>query len=133
MTLVASKPAASWPWLKSYPPGIDWQAELKPRPLYRLLDDAAARHGDKSCIDFLDRRWSFAQIKALSDRFARGLIRGPLGVVGEAFGFPGQTVAGLASLGACFLVWTGLPMAWRAATARTLIVLVPVGPPPSSE
>ena len=27
---------------------------------------------------------------------------------GEAFGFTGQTVAGLASLGGCFLVWTGL-------------------------
>ncbi len=32
---------------------------------------------------------------------------------GEAFGFPGQTVAGLASLGGCFLVWTGFAMAWR--------------------
>jgi uncharacterized iron-regulated membrane protein len=32
---------------------------------------------------------------------------------GEAFGFAGQTVAALASLGGCFLVWTGLAMAWR--------------------
>ena len=32
---------------------------------------------------------------------------------GEAFGFFGQTIAGLASLGGCFLVWTGLAMAWR--------------------
>ncbi len=32
---------------------------------------------------------------------------------GEALGFPGQTVAGLASLGGCFLVWTGVAMAWR--------------------
>jgi uncharacterized iron-regulated membrane protein len=32
---------------------------------------------------------------------------------GEAFGLFGQTIAGLASLGACFLVWTGLAMAWR--------------------
>jgi sulfite reductase (NADPH) flavoprotein alpha-component len=32
---------------------------------------------------------------------------------GEAFGVVGQTVAGLASLGGCFLVWTGLAMAWR--------------------
>ncbi|HEU4825855.1 MAG TPA: AMP-binding protein, partial [Dongiaceae bacterium] len=74
MTLVASKPAAPWPWLKSYPPGVDWQTELKARPLYHLLDDAAARHGAKPCIDFLDRRWSFAEIKDLSDRFARGLL-----------------------------------------------------------
>jgi len=65
---------AQWPWQKSYPPGIDWQTRLQPRPLYRLLDEAAAKHGPKSCIDFLDRRWSFAEIKALSDRFARGLL-----------------------------------------------------------
>ena len=74
MTLVASRPAAPWPWLKSYPPGIEWRTEFKARPLYHLLDDAAARHGGKSCIDFLDRRWSFTEIKDLSDRFARGLI-----------------------------------------------------------
>lgn len=32
---------------------------------------------------------------------------------GEVFGFPGQTIAGLASLAACFMVWTGLALAWR--------------------
>ncbi len=37
---------------------------------------------------------------------------------GEAFGFAGQTVAGLASLGGCFLVWTGLAMAWRRFRSR---------------
>ena len=43
---------------------------------------------------------------------------------GEAFGFPGQTVAGLASLGGCFLVWTGVAMAsgrfrsWRRISEK---------------
>lgn len=32
---------------------------------------------------------------------------------GEIFGIAGQTVAGLASLAACFLVYTGLALAWR--------------------
>lgn len=32
---------------------------------------------------------------------------------GEHCGFLGQTLAGIASLGACFLVWTGLALAWR--------------------
>ncbi len=32
---------------------------------------------------------------------------------GEVLGFVGQTLAGLASLAACFLVWTGLALAWR--------------------
>ena len=32
---------------------------------------------------------------------------------GEIFGFAGQTIAGLASLAACMLVYTGLALAWR--------------------
>ncbi|RAI02471.1 PepSY domain-containing protein [Acuticoccus sediminis] len=32
---------------------------------------------------------------------------------GEVYGLAGQTVAALASLAACFLVWTGLALAWR--------------------
>jgi uncharacterized iron-regulated membrane protein len=32
---------------------------------------------------------------------------------GEVFGVAGQTLAGVASLAACFLVWTGLALAWR--------------------
>jgi len=32
---------------------------------------------------------------------------------GEVFGLVGQTIAGLASLAACFMVWTGLALAWR--------------------
>jgi uncharacterized iron-regulated membrane protein/flavodoxin len=44
-------------------------------------------------------------------RKARVWVRGLH--TGEALGFVGQTIAGLASLGGCFLVWTGLAMAWR--------------------
>jgi uncharacterized iron-regulated membrane protein len=32
---------------------------------------------------------------------------------GEQYGIVGQTIAGLASLAACFLVYTGLALAWR--------------------
>jgi uncharacterized iron-regulated membrane protein len=32
---------------------------------------------------------------------------------GEAVGWIGQAVAGLASLGGCFLVYTGFALAWR--------------------
>ena len=32
---------------------------------------------------------------------------------GEALGIIGQTIAGVASLGALFLVWTGLALSWR--------------------
>jgi uncharacterized iron-regulated membrane protein len=36
---------------------------------------------------------------------------------GEALGAVGQTIAGLVSLGACFLVWTGLALSWRRLRA----------------
>jgi uncharacterized iron-regulated membrane protein len=36
---------------------------------------------------------------------------------GEALGIAGQTIAGLVSLGACFLVWTGLALSWRRLRA----------------
>ncbi|HEX5869697.1 MAG TPA: PepSY-associated TM helix domain-containing protein, partial [Longimicrobium sp.] len=32
---------------------------------------------------------------------------------GEVLGIPGQTLAGIVSLGAAFLVWTGLALTWR--------------------
>ncbi len=32
---------------------------------------------------------------------------------GEHYGLLGQTIAGIASLGACFLVWTGVTLSWR--------------------
>jgi uncharacterized iron-regulated membrane protein len=38
---------------------------------------------------------------------------------GEVAGLPGQTVAGLASLGAAVLVWTGLALTWRRFRAWT--------------
>ncbi len=51
---------------------------------------------------------------------------------GEAFGFLGQTIAGLASLGACFLVYTGWSLSWRRLLAwrrRRHRVAVPEGVP----
>jgi uncharacterized iron-regulated membrane protein/flavodoxin len=49
--------------------------------------------------------------EASSGRKARVWVRGLH--TGEALGVGGQTLAGLASLGGCFLVWTGMAMAWR--------------------
>ncbi|MGH9802768.1 MAG: PepSY domain-containing protein, partial [Blastocatellia bacterium] len=53
---------------------------------------------------------------------------------GEVGGIVGQTLAGLVSLGACFMVWTGLALAWRrlrAWQAKRSNVLVTT--PPTSE
>jgi long-chain acyl-CoA synthetase len=61
------------PWLKSYPPEVDWAAEIPVKPLYALLDDAAALHASDACVEFRGRHFTFSEIKLLSDRAAKGL------------------------------------------------------------
>ena len=63
------------PWLKHYdvgvPPGIDY-----PRiPLYRLLDDSAARHPDRPCTSFFGARLPYRRVKEYSDRLAASVRR----------------------------------------------------------
>ena len=62
-----------YPWIKSYPPEVDWAAEIPVKPLYALLDDAAALHGSRPCVEFRGRQFTFSEIKLLSDRAAKGL------------------------------------------------------------
>ncbi len=68
----ASALDASWPWLKSYPAGIDWHADFADEPLYRFLEDSVARFGDRPCLDFLGKSYSYAEIGALVRRAAKG-------------------------------------------------------------
>lgn len=53
----------------------------------------------------------FSGDQATPGRQARGWLR--FIHTGEIYGVIGQTIAGLASLAAIFLVWTGLSLAWR--------------------
>lgn len=72
--------AATAPWLRSYPDGIDWAFNEPPGTLTALLDAAVRRFGPRPALDFLGRRWSYAELGALVDRAAagfRGLGAGP--------------------------------------------------------
>jgi long-chain acyl-CoA synthetase len=61
------------PWLQSYPPEVDWRAELKPESVSGILDETARRHAARPAFDFLGRKWSWGEIGDLVDRFAAGL------------------------------------------------------------
>jgi long-chain acyl-CoA synthetase len=63
---------ASWPWLKAYPPGIDWRARFPEQPLYQLIEDSVARFGDRPCLDFLGKSYSYAEVGRLVRRAAKG-------------------------------------------------------------
>jgi long-chain acyl-CoA synthetase len=66
--------APSYPWLKHYPSDVDWAAPLHAKPVFALLEEAAALFPENDCIEFQDRRFTYAEVKALSDRAAKGLI-----------------------------------------------------------
>jgi long-chain acyl-CoA synthetase len=61
-------------WEKSYPAGISWSEPLAaPVPIESLLENAAAQWGDKSAIDFYDRKLGFDELHRLASRAAKGL------------------------------------------------------------
>jgi long-chain acyl-CoA synthetase len=60
-------------WERSYPAGLDWSAPIPPRPLFALLEDAAKSYGDRPCIDFLGKRYTYAEIARSVKRVASGL------------------------------------------------------------
>ena len=63
------------PWLRRYPEGVDWGAEIPVKPLHALFDDARARYPNNPCIDFLGRKFTFAEIGKQIDRAAAGFAK----------------------------------------------------------
>ena len=61
-----------WPWLKAYPADIDWHTRFADEPVYRMLEDSARHFGDRPCLDFLGKGYSYAEIGALVRRAAKG-------------------------------------------------------------
>lgn len=47
--------------------------EFTPESAFAMLDAAVRRHGDRPAVDFLGRRWNWAEIGRLTDRAAAGL------------------------------------------------------------
>jgi long-chain acyl-CoA synthetase len=61
------------PWFKHYDPQVPLQLTYPHIPLYRLLDETAAKYPASPCTNFFGRRLTYQQIKELSDRFAVGI------------------------------------------------------------
>lgn len=67
----------AFPWERSYPPGVRWDAPIVPSTLPKLLDDAVAAYGDRPAIEYRDRPISYAEIGRQADAFAAALLRSP--------------------------------------------------------
>ncbi len=71
-TAPSSKPGA-YVWLGNYPDGVDWHQDFAAKPLWQLMDDAAARHGDRPCTNFFGRITTYGAIVEQVNRAAAGL------------------------------------------------------------
>ncbi|WP_207461148.1 long-chain fatty acid--CoA ligase [Azospirillum sp. SYSU D00513] len=60
------------PWTASYPKDVDWNTPIPAVPVTDLLDESARRFPDRPCLDFLGKRYRYAEVAALVDRAARG-------------------------------------------------------------
>src|SRR5260370_34909979 len=61
------------PWINSYPSGVLWDAEIVPRPVQKILDDAVAKWPDRPAIEFMGRRITYRDLGDLVNRAAKGL------------------------------------------------------------
>jgi long-chain acyl-CoA synthetase len=61
------------PWIKSYPAGVRWDADITPAPLQTILDNTVAKWPDRPAIDFMGRRLSYRELGDYVSRAACGL------------------------------------------------------------
>jgi long-chain acyl-CoA synthetase len=66
--------ARPYPWEKSYPAGVRWDAPIKTTTISALLDASVAAHGEKPVFDYRERKISYRELGAMADRFAAALL-----------------------------------------------------------
>jgi long-chain acyl-CoA synthetase len=63
------------PWEKSYPQDVRWDAPIPTMAIPQVLDEAAERWAGNHALDFMGRRYSYPEFKALAERAAAGFQR----------------------------------------------------------
>jgi long-chain acyl-CoA synthetase len=64
-----------YPWERSYPKGVQWDAPIEIGTVPAILDESADLYGHKPVIEYRDRQITYAELAALSKRAAEGLRR----------------------------------------------------------
>lgn len=64
--------ADAHPWIKSYPPGVRWDAALPVVPLQSILEESARKWPDKPALEFMGKRINYRDLDALAGRAAKG-------------------------------------------------------------
>lgn len=69
----SSVSSSSYNWTSYYPKGLSWDAVIPSKPLFKILDEAAAAYADRPAIDCEGTHLSYAELGALVNRVACGL------------------------------------------------------------
>ena len=64
---------ADFPWLKSYPTGVRWDAELPLAPIQNLLDAAAMKWPERPALDFMGKRLTYREFDHAVNAMAKSL------------------------------------------------------------
>jgi long-chain acyl-CoA synthetase len=65
-------PAALRPWEASYPEGVSWDMEIPLRPVPAILDEAVTKWPERPCLEFLGKRYTYAEVGELVAKAAKG-------------------------------------------------------------
>lgn len=75
--------ARPYPWEKSYPAGVRWDAQIRTSTISALLDGTVTAHGEKPAFDYRERKILYRELGAMADRFAAALLSMGLGKGGR--------------------------------------------------
>jgi long-chain acyl-CoA synthetase len=64
-----------FPWLKSYPEGVRWDADLPIAPVQNLLDAASLKWPEKTALEFMGTRLTYRELDHAASVAAAGLQR----------------------------------------------------------
>jgi long-chain acyl-CoA synthetase len=63
-----------WPWERSYPPGVRWDAPLAISTLPQMLDAFTARWGPRPALECRERTTSYTELREAVEAVAAGLL-----------------------------------------------------------
>lgn len=57
-----------------YPQGTEWDIDLRRENLAHLVDEAVQKYGDRPCLEFLGKKYTYKEFGKMVDKAAQGLI-----------------------------------------------------------
>jgi long-chain acyl-CoA synthetase len=62
-----------WEWVENYPEEIQWQANIEPYAVHKMLEDTCKNYADRPGFDFLGKKYTWGDIGEQVNKFAKAL------------------------------------------------------------